>query len=758
MTKWKMSMNKIVAALVFLAWGNAALALQAPDTPLVTGPNFQQAPAAQILVTPTGGAQTTLGQALASSGITVPSAPLLSGNGAALGPVTAIQNVPIGSTTPSTGAFTTGSTNAGFTDTSAVGIAATPPATVTSATTSETTGAAGVLLPIANPTGIVLGQIASGTNIPASDPVVYVSGGTAIVNLSTPVGVPNTAVYVAMSNTTSLVPGMFALDTTTAVFPTNTYVIGINGNAAAPVTGLTTGSIGASGQTVIPVSSGGTTCLPGSLLFDATTAVVPIGSLVSTNTATSITITNTLSGPTGASDAISCYPNIQLNQPVTGAVLASDALVFSPMITLANATTGSVPSGTTVSLSATTSNLTGNATVTGLVNMGVGGLQQSGIPFVRAYGNANNKFGEGYGTVTLVGLGAGAHLAPDDYLTTAVGYHALFASTQANTESTAIGWNAQKAITTGGFNTTVGINTLGSCLTCVHDMAFGTDSMRNTLTAAGNIGIGVSTLINDGSAGSNIAIGDNAFPGNINGGGQFNIAIGNGALGGTALTTATENILMGESAGSTSMTSASANVGIGHLVFSSLVSANNNVAIGFHASNNLQSGGSNTCIGSQACYGVTGSQNTVVGAVPNASLANLTTATAAIVIGYNATPVNATQNSSITIGSTYYSNAGTPLIGSGFGTGATVPTHAGNKAFTVNVGTGGTASTGVITLSVEPNGSACHATDNTNSASFIEDVVQNSATQVTITNYSRTTGTAIAWTASDILTVSCDGF
>lgn len=53
------------AAVTFCA---QALALNAPDTAVVTGPNFQQIPATQMMVTPSGGMQTTLGQALASSG------------------------------------------------------------------------------------------------------------------------------------------------------------------------------------------------------------------------------------------------------------------------------------------------------------------------------------------------------------------------------------------------------------------------------------------------------------------------------------------------------------------------------------------------------------------------------------------------------------------------------------------------------------------------------------------------------------------
>lgn len=127
MTKWKMSMNKIVVALVFLAGGNAAFALNAPDTPLVTGPNFQQTPAAQIMVTPTGGAQTTLGAALASGGgVTVPTTTLVKTTSpSTFSQVTAIDAIPIGSTTPSTVAATSIASSLGITDTSTAGISTT---------------------------------------------------------------------------------------------------------------------------------------------------------------------------------------------------------------------------------------------------------------------------------------------------------------------------------------------------------------------------------------------------------------------------------------------------------------------------------------------------------------------------------------------------------------------------------------------------------------------------------------------------------
>lgn len=89
---------------------------------------------------------------------------------------------------------------------------------------------------------------------------------------------------------------------------------------------------------------------------------------------------------------------------------------------------------------------------------------------------------------------------------------------------------------------------------------------------------------------------------------------------------------------------------------------------------------------------------------------------------------------------------------SGFGTSPSVVSNNGTAAFTINVGTGGTASTGTITLPAAATGwvlTGCH--DVTTPGSFITRQTGGTSTTITVTNYSATTGLAIAWTASDIL-------
>lgn len=95
-----------------------------------------------------------------------------------------------------------------------------------------------------------------------------------------------------------------------------------------------------------------------------------------------------------------------------------------------------------------------------------------------------------------------------------------------------------------------------------------------------------------------------------------------------------------------------------------------------------------------------------------------------------------------------------PTISSGFGASPSVVSGTAT-AFTINVGTGGTAQNGVIGLPTATTGWNCTVRDLTNNATFVTDQTASSTTTATVQNYSRTTGLAIAWTASDILRVTC---
>lgn len=102
-------------------------------------------------------------------------------------------------------------------------------------------------------------------------------------------------------------------------------------------------------------------------------------------------------------------------------------------------------------------------------------------------------------------------------------------------------------------------------------------------------------------------------------------------------------------------------------------------------------------------------------------------------------------------------SATAPTVSSGFGVGASV-TAGTTASFRLNVGTGGAAQTGVVGLPTVTNGWNCTARDLTTNASFVTDQTGSTTATATFQNYSRTTGAAIAWTASDVLAVSCIAF
>ena len=113
------------------------------------------------------------------------------------------------------------------------------------------------------------------------------------------------------------------------------------------------------------------------------------------------------------------------------------------------------------------------------------------------------------------------------------------------------------------------------------------------------------------------------------------------------------------------------------------------------------------------------------------------------------------SGSTVSINSLLISTAA-PTISSGFGTGPSVTHNNGSASFSINVGTGGTATSGVVALNATAaDGWSCSASDPGTTPTGQTEVSSASTTTVTLTNYSRTAGTALAWTASEIIQVSC---
>lgn len=111
------------------------------------------------------------------------------------------------------------------------------------------------------------------------------------------------------------------------------------------------------------------------------------------------------------------------------------------------------------------------------------------------------------------------------------------------------------------------------------------------------------------------------------------------------------------------------------------------------------------------------------------------------------------------IGGKLLCSATAPTISSGFGTGAAIVSSNGTCAFQINVGTGGTANTGVIGLPAANAGWVCSATDITTTSStvFMTKQTASTTTTATVKNFN-TTAAAAAWAASDKLDVICHGY
>ena len=112
-------------------------------------------------------------------------------------------------------------------------------------------------------------------------------------------------------------------------------------------------------------------------------------------------------------------------------------------------------------------------------------------------------------------------------------------------------------------------------------------------------------------------------------------------------------------------------------------------------------------------------------------------------------PYNA---SSLSIGNNLVASTTLPTISSGFGTSPTV-TASNTFCFKVVVGTGGAAN-GTISLPTAPNGWLAFAADVTSGSSLFLQLTGSTATSVTFTSYSVTTGAAAPMSAGDIVLVN----
>jgi hypothetical protein len=101
---------------------------------------------------------------------------------------------------------------------------------------------------------------------------------------------------------------------------------------------------------------------------------------------------------------------------------------------------------------------------------------------------------------------------------------------------------------------------------------------------------------------------------------------------------------------------------------------------------------------------------------------------------------------------TPFISATAPTLSSGFGAHPSIVHNNGTAVFAINVGAGGTATSGVIGLPRAANGWAVHCDDVTTQSPsvFVTKQTATSATSATLTEYSAA-GVPAAWAASDVL-------
>lgn len=242
-----------------------------------------------------------------------------------------------------------------------------------------------------------------------------------------------------------------------------------------------------------------------------------------------------------------------------------------------------------------------------------------------------------------------------------------------------------------------------------------------------------------------------------NSGSNLSTGAGNtfvGYLAGQVETTGSFNTYVGDSAGAPQGL-VSSNTCIGYQTCNATVSSlgGSNAVLGATAGKGLTSGYYNTLVGYGAGQSITsGFQNVFIG--PRAGIATITTGQSNIVIGYNKTTLAAATNNEINIGGAIIGYATAPTINAGFGTTPTAPTQASTFGFSLIVGSA-PGSTGVLTMPAAPNAWNCQANNQTSNATLTISQTANTTTSVSFTSYSRTTGVATAFNASDVLMFDC---
>jgi hypothetical protein len=169
-------------------------------------------------------------------------------------------------------------------------------------------------------------------------------------------------------------------------------------------------------------------------------------------------------------------------------------------------------------------------------------------------------------------------------INTAVGVEALRLNTTGS-YNTAFGYDAIESNTTGAFNTAVGVDALSGNTTGSFNTAIGYDALTSNTTGQFNVAVGPKSLDSNTTGSHNTALGHAALDANTTG--AFNTAIGYDALG--ANTTGNLNTAFGYSAGNPLTTGTNNTfIGNGSVNTSGGATASNTIVLGNSAITTLR--------------------------------------------------------------------------------------------------------------------------------------------------------------------------
>ena len=422
--------------------------------------------------------------------------------------------------------------------------------------------------------------------------------------------------------------------------------------------------------------------------------------------------------------------------------------VFSVADTVSKADGGTFDGAVTLA-----GGVSGDTTFNNVVAI-VGDLQSStdGTSNFRAGVNAGDSIQSGGNYNVLVGDEAGQAITTGDN-NVAVGFEAL--STEdthsrntaighqslktlnagANAQSTAVGYNSAKAVTTGIENTFIGASSGESATTPNYTVAVGKSALGAVLTGDYNTAIGYHAGLASTSATLNTLVG--AFSGDALTTGTTNCALGyltlssettaqrNTAMGYSAL--ANQNFASGQQALNTAygffagldVTTGKENTLIGGNAAENLTDADYNVAIGVYALNTDTKGSKTVAIGRSALSqqnftSATDSNNTAVGYYAGLQV---TDGTSNSFVGKEAGKNVTTGSNNVFVGTSAGDGSGGASITTGNGNvmlGRNTGASAGGDAFSIVIGINANGK-GSNTGFISPNDGAVYQGNNSSS-------------------------------------------